>query len=346
VNNPAILTPRKVFDKYKRSIEIVYRGQQDTSILVISAIIEIGRICQEAREYKKRLNLKNKDDLWEDFEKSLPFSKASIARYIAIFQHPTIRLKKYQRNLPPSVYSLYELSKIQDKQLEHLIESGKVNSDIGRTELNLLLQGKSKSKRLSQSANEIEILSLRLPLDSWEDQFEEVKQELIEFLEKKGVSYVYGNEIQKREQLEQTQSKNIEKYVFMQLKKHFTKQIKSYIEQEGKERNLFKKGKTYTFKQKAELIGFNFDEVDCSSAINDDEIEQRYLACGIGNEKDWNKLVNQFMGEAFEKYPYPAHLLESNNSKSSNKSDKFDSSLLPIKRPKKYGESKFKGIKV
>jgi len=341
VKIPTILTPQKVFDKYKKDIEIIFRGQQDASTIVISAILEIGRVCKDARAYKNRLNLKNKDDLWGKFEKSLPISKSSISKYISIYQHPVIRLKKYHRNLPSSVFSLYELSKIKDAHLEKLLMSGKIHSDIGRTELNLLLQGKTLSKRLTQSANEVEVLSIRLPVNSWEDKFEDVRYELIEFLEQRGLGYALGNEIQKREKLEVKQSKNVQKYVFTQLKKYFTRQIKSYIEQQGKNKNLFKRGKQITFKRKAELVGFHFDEVDCSSDISDEEIKQRFLGLGIGDENDWNNLVNKFMGDAFEKYPYPKHLLQSQT-----KSVKFDPSLIPIRKQQKIDKSRFKEFKV
>lgn len=334
------MTPQKVFAKYKKDIEAVYRGQQDASTLVISAILEIGRVCLDAREYKNRLTLKDKDTLWGQFEKSLPISKSSISKYISIYQHPLIRLKKYSRNLPPSVFSLYELSKIKVNQFEKLIQSGKINSDIGRAELNLLLQGKSSSKRITQSANEVEVLSLRLPADSWEGKFGDIESELLEFLKQRGIGYVYGNEIQKRKRQESKFSRNLQKYIDSKLKKHCASLIKEYINYEARIK-YSAASKKLSFKGKWKLLGFFQEEVDLGLCRDMDEVKDLLVSHSYLSELEWGQLTSRFFDEAFEKYPQPSYSAESNA-----KPVEFEKPALLMKQRRKIDKSKFDGIKV
>ena len=303
-----ILTPLKILNKYKRDIESIYQGKQNASQVVVSSIVEIGKICTEARDYKNRLNLKNKNELWEDFEKNLPISKSSVSKYISISEHPTIRLKKFHKQLPPSVYSLYELSKLKDVQLQKFLESGKVNSEIGRTELNLLLSPKSNTKQLTKVVNEIEVLSIRLPSDIWEERFSEIKDKLLEFLNENDIGYSYGKEILNREKQEKKHSQLFEKFILTQLRKIFTKKVRELIESKWKSSSKFIGKKKLTFKQKVKLVGFNWDEVDCSICVDSTEIQNLYLSLDLGTQSEWNILYSDILGRGFEKYPPPNHL--------------------------------------
>jgi hypothetical protein len=332
-----ILPPSKVFDRYSKEIA-KFRAQQEKRDLFISSVLEIGKLLQEVRRYKSQSTAENINELWKIFTSSLSISKSSISKYLSIYQNSTIRSKKYQKHLPNSFVSLYQLSKMADGRLAEFVELGSVNQDMGRGDVDLLIQDKSKIK--TQTVKEIEILNLKLPIDSWEEKFQSIRTELIQFLDLRGIQYEYGEEIQKREKLELKQSNNVRKHVFTQLKKHYTKKIKEYIDQRLRDKNLLKKGQSLSFKKKSELIGFNFDEIDCSSDTLDDEIKERFIGMGIGDEQEWNVLVGKFLDEAFEKYPPPKHLVEI-----CAELVKVDESSLPIKRSRKIDKSKLKGFK-
>ena len=328
--NLETLTHQDIYKQYKAKIEQAFHVKMTATAYLVQSIIEIGKVCLEAKSHNDKLNVRDKKQLWKEFSENLPISKASISKYIAVAKHPIIGIKKYQKALPPSIYTLYELSKIPNAKLEKLITSKKIHADMGRSELNKLLGINVSPKGIGKTSNEVEILSLRLPLDIWEHKFEDIKDDLIQYLSKKGILYEYGSELRKRERLELTQQRNINKYILTQLKKICTQNIKSYIETKGKQKNLFGKN-PLSFDKKVKLVGFKKDEVNFQQCANTQEIEQMYISLGLGTKKEWQQLEVEVMGNAFQKYPEPKHLFNSPEIKQNQMNPK-----LPAKKKRDF----------
>jgi hypothetical protein len=337
----SVLTPSQVLETYKKKIVVAHHCQGVATQAMVSAIVEIGRLCQEAKQYKDRLSSKDKNDLWKKFEDKLPISKASITKYISIAENNVLKLKRNHKYLPPSVFTLYELSQISDTKLTKMIQSGVIHSEVGRTELLSKIKPKLLTNKSKQAANEIEVLSIRLSVDEWEQKFISIKEELLEFLDNKGIKYSYGSEIIKRQKIESSHSKNFTKYLTTQFRKFFTKRIRDYINEQGRAKHLFAGKKSLSFERKVKLVGFNMDEVDLRSCISESEIKDIVVPAGFCNEDEWNILMSKFVAEAFEKYPVPTHLMA------------LDSDVTNVEMPALLGrkntirdKSKFKLLKV
>ena len=315
--NLETLTHQDIYKQYRSDIEKAFQVKMTATAYLVQSIIEIGRVCLEAKSYNDKLRVKDKKKLWREFSENLPISKSSISKYIAVAKHPIIGTKKYQKSLPPSIFTLYELSKISNAKLEKLITTKKIHADMGRSELNKLLGINITVKGIGKTSNEVEILSLRLPLDIWEDKFEDVKEDLMQFLAKKGILYEYGSEIRKRERLELSQQKKFNNYIQSQLRKICLKKFKNHIDNAAYKKNPIA-AKSMTFDQKLKLLKFNKSEVNFKECVGNNEIEYLYLQLDLGTQDEWNKLESDIYTEAFEKYPPPQHILNSSGDKSSH----------------------------
>jgi len=296
--NLFVQTQSQVLGSYSKKIVSIYKNQQLASQATIKAIIEIGNVLIEARNYKDSLKQKNKNELWKKFSTSLSFSPASITKYIKIAEHPVIRLKKNHKFLPPSIHSLYEIAQIDEKKLLKLISTGKITSDIGRSELSLLKNGASKSKLISESINEIEVLSIMFPAESWMKDFNNIQNELLSFLDSKKISFTYGNELKKIEKAESSYQNKITRKSFQILKKKVKKCIINYINGRGLDKNLWQLKNQPSWSKKLKKIGFGEDEVDTTFCSNEDELKKIYLSLGLDGEKEFLKMSSESLNDA------------------------------------------------
>jgi hypothetical protein len=314
--NLLVQSQSQVLGSYSKKIASIYKHQQLASQTTIKAIIEIGNLLIEAREYKDSLNQKNKNELWKKFSTSLSFSSSSISKYIKIAEHPILRLKKNHKFLPPSIHSLYEISQINEKKLLRLISTGKITSEIGRSELLLLQNGTRKSKSSTKSNNEVEVLSIRFPIDSWVNDFHDIQDELLRFLENKKISFAYGNEFKKLEKAENSYQDKVTKKSLQILKRNMKKYIFDYVNNQGLKKNYWTKVSQPSWITKFKKIGFNRDEVDVTLCSNESELRSMYLSIGLGDENTFLKMQSESLSEAISAVPYPKILKNINESTS------------------------------
>lgn len=335
MSNIEIISSKQIFDDYRKKISLVHQGKQLASASIVTAIVEIGKLCIEAREYKDRLNIKNKEKLWKEFSENLPVSKSSISKYISVAEHPYIRLKKNHKFLPPSVYSLYELSKIQSKKLETLVNKNKINPDIGRSNLNLLLGSNSKPIQIKQVSNDIELMTLKIKEKNWENKFELFQDELINFLNEKEISFEFGTELKRRERTEDVYYRNIQKQITLGMKKYFKERLIVFVDSSLNGKNL---GNVRSLSKKLKLLKIGEDEVDYKNNLDQDELKDQFISVGLGTEDEWNEHLSSVIGESHEKYPPPLHLLK-------QKDQIFDDDIFqPFKKSNK--KRNFDGFKV
>ena len=165
-------------------------------------------------------------------------------------------------------------------------------------------------KKLPKVVNEVEVLSIRLPSGEWEDIFESIKNDLINFLDQNNIGYAYGSEIVKKENAQKRYFNKVNKYVLNGLKKTFNRLLKSYVESQGVQNNLFNKKQKLTFKNKLSKVGFRFDEVDTTAITDLSEMQQLFNQNSFMDLTEFVKITNDFYAEAYEKYPMPESMTE------------------------------------
>jgi len=336
--NLLVQTQSHVLVSYSKKIASIYKNQQLASQATIKAIVEIGNVLIEARDYKDSLKQKNKNELWKKFSTSLSFSPASITKYIKIAEHPVIRLRKNHKFLPPSIHSLYEIAQIDEKKLLKLISTGKITSDIGRSELALLKNNASKSKVLGGLVDEVEVLSIRFPANSWMSDFNDIQNELLSFLEKRQIGFVYGNEFKKIERAETNYQNKIVRKTFQLLKKRIKKLVIEHIDNKGVQLGYWTEQNKPSLSVKVKKLGYRMDEVDITTCQNQDELELMYLSIGLDDKRQFIKASTESLNDAISLVPIP-DILE---NLSSTKPDKSDIELQSNKRRK----LNFTGVKV
>ena len=100
----------------------------------ISSIISNAQLFCEARE-----NLNNND--WKEFYKKTKLTYRIVHTLTKIGNNKVITHKKYSERLPISIFSLYELLKLKEDKLIKCIESGHINSNTTRFEIEKIRGG-------------------------------------------------------------------------------------------------------------------------------------------------------------------------------------------------------------
>jgi hypothetical protein len=94
----------------------------------VESIVETGQRLIEARE-----NIEHGE--WENiFKDNKPFSISTAKRLINIAEHPVLSNRAHAPVLPPSWYTLYEISQIPEYLLLHMIKDGRVHPELTRRE--------------------------------------------------------------------------------------------------------------------------------------------------------------------------------------------------------------------
>lgn len=93
----------------------------------VEAILEIGRVLINA---KKQLAHGEWQRLFD--ERMVPFSQSAAERLMKIAVHPLLSNATHASILPPSWYTLYELTKLPEAQLAQAIDEGRVTPDMPR----------------------------------------------------------------------------------------------------------------------------------------------------------------------------------------------------------------------
>jgi hypothetical protein len=330
-----VLTQSDVLKQYSQKISVAYQKQQFASQAILQSIIEIGELLTEARNYKDSLVLKHKDRLWESFQKNLQFSPSSVAKYISIANNKFIKTKKNHKYLPSSVYSLYEISKLDSLKLNQLVESGKLTSTIGRSDVKQLLIGKKSTSKLSK---QVEVLTIKVDEDDWESNFQEIKDELIAFLENKRIAFDYSSIVKQTEREQKNYHLNVEKFAFRLAKKFVKAEIKKFIEYKGISSNLWHPKDKLSFKSKYKKLKFGEEEVDVSFCTNISELQNMYLYLGLEGQNYWLEMVDEWYAEAYSQIKLPKSLLISQNLSNTE--------VVDFELPPKSRKLNFTGVKV
>jgi hypothetical protein len=294
-----ILSQKQILNNYRNKIIESYKRQQIAGMEAIKAILEIGNILLEARNYNNSLTLNHKDAIWREFIENLGFSPASVSRYIKIATHPILSDQKFHRYLPSSVYSLYEISSIEAKHMLRLIQAGTVYSEMGRSEI-LSLRQPHYTKQAP--IKKINLLQIKISKDLLNGDYHSILNEIEPLLNSKGLSYEYGSEIKKIEKSIQSAKSKVEQYVFKQAKRYFGKLGQQIVERKGIENNLWKRNSKLSFKAKAKKVGYTYEEISSEFDTELQEIAEKYLILGQEDMTYWNNLVAQWYAEGMEKY--------------------------------------------
>lgn len=330
-----VLTQSDVLKQYSQKISVAYQKQQIASQAIVQSIIEIGTLLIEARNYKDSLVLKHKDRLWESFQKNLQFSPSSVTKYISIANNKFINAKKNHKYLPSSVYSLYEISKLDSSKLNQLVDSGKLTSTLGRSEVkNLLLGKKTKSK----STKQVDVLTVKVNEENWQSNFQEIKDELIKFLETKGITYDYSPTVKITEREQKNYQLKVDKFVFRLAKKFVKSEVQNYINQKGLSSNLWRVGDKLSFKNKYKKLKFGIEEVDVSLCTHLHELENLYLYLGLESKNYWMEIIGDWYAEAYAQTKLPKSLMIAQNQ--------VNSELTDFELPLNSKKINFTGVKI
>lgn len=305
-----ILSQKQILNSYRTKIAASFKRQQIAGQATIQAILEIGSLLIEAREYKDSLVLPYKEKVWKEFIAELGFSMSSVTRYIKIAEHPIIGDKKHHQHLPSSVYSLYEISSIEPKQMLRMIKAGSVYTEMGRSEISALKQ--TPLPKIIPS-DKIDLLHIKIPKDLLQGDYFSILNEVTEFLESKGIEFEYGKEIAKNDEEERKAHEKIEQYVFTQAKKYFDTSIKQIVERKGRELNLWKKNAKLSFKAKAIKVGYDFDEVSTELVSDVRELTNLYSLVQWDDDGSWEKRLAEYYEQGMEKYGEKLHHLHATN---------------------------------
>jgi len=294
-----------VFDDYGAKIKHKHEQQINAQGVAVGSIIAIGRLLKEARDYKDSLNVKNKSKLWSKFENGLAFSKGHISKYIKISEDPVLSNKVHHSKLPPSVFTLYELTHHDQETLVHGIQSGAITANLSRSEV---ASAKTKKSVIpSSTESQIQLGTLKIAKDQWVENYHSFHSELDGLLTKYKVTFVEASAPKRLAQDADRYYKTITKVVFREAKKFYLREINKLLDAKLKERNLLKSYGKSSFKKKVAVLKFHLDEFDVSSCVTEEEIKQMYLSHGLDGEIAWNQSYSNWyalaMSEA-SKYDY------------------------------------------
>lgn len=114
----------------KQAITDEWQRAQDAAEAVIAAFIRIGHYILQA---EKRLVSGTAD--YQNFLNELPFSYSHAIKFKKLALNPVITNKSNWNNLPPSIYSLYELTLLDPKDLQDGLSAGAITQKSTRAQI-------------------------------------------------------------------------------------------------------------------------------------------------------------------------------------------------------------------
>jgi hypothetical protein len=297
--NLELMTYQDVFDDYGAKIQRQHEQQFNAQVIAVGSIIAIGKLLKEARDYKDSLSVKNKSRLWSKFESGLTFSKGHISKYIKISENPVLSNKVHHSKLPPSVFTLYELTHHDPETLVQGLKTGAITPNLGRSDVAM-----AKSKKLlprSSTAPHVELGKLRIANDQWVKNYHAFKSELDELLVKYKVTMIEATTPKKLVKDANRYYETITKVIFREAKKFYLREVNNLLNTKLKEKNLLKSYGKSSFKKKIAVLKFHFDEFDASNCATVNEIEEMYLSHGLDGKIAWNASYNDWCALAKDK---------------------------------------------
>ncbi len=294
-----IESPLDYFDSSKQGLKKLLRAKSEHEKNTLLCIIEIGKKLSELQDYQKRVKSSKVDGLWNNLLQEVELSPATVTKYIKISNHPLLTDMRFLGRIPASVFSLYELTKLEPITLQLLIESNEINATSGRSVIASLSKPQSKSKK--SSSKKVSLMTLSIPEKDWIKCYKNLEPQLLNTLDSMGLSYDFTTDVRSLENSEITRMKKIEKFVFQKSKVFFNQVVKSHIDQKCLEMHLCPP-KT-PFKKKMKLLKFGVDEVTTEGCIDTQEVSVRLIGLGLIEEEKWNQLQMEWMSQGFTKFP-------------------------------------------
>jgi hypothetical protein len=123
----------------------------------IESIVKNAVLLREARTSEGKLN----DKEWNQLQDKLKLTYRITQIITKIGKNRILTNEKYFSQLPPSIYKIYELTKISEKKLLELLQSKKINPSLSYDEI-LKVIGLQIRKKFEKKKNTIRFLNIRL----------------------------------------------------------------------------------------------------------------------------------------------------------------------------------------
>jgi hypothetical protein len=123
----------------------------------IESIVKNAVLLREARTSESKLN----DKEWNQLQDKLKLTYRITQIITKIGKNRILTNEKYFSQLPPSIYKIYELTKISEKKLLELLQSKKINPSLSYDEI-LKVIGLQIRKKFEKKKNTIRFLNIRL----------------------------------------------------------------------------------------------------------------------------------------------------------------------------------------
>jgi len=167
-------------------IRHAYARQIQSGSKTIEEILNVGGLCQKARNYIATLG--NETPRAAQLEVAIRFSKGSISRYCKIVNNSVITNPKNHDKLPSSVFSLHALCAMSD--LQERIDSGEINPTMRRHAITELVgapngdHAEEPAETVSPSDTTVDAFTVSFPSQTWEESYGGFENHLRELLKR------------------------------------------------------------------------------------------------------------------------------------------------------------------
>ncbi len=120
----------------------------------VRAILDVGRYLIEAKTELEH------GEFGVMIAQDLPFSRHTAFRLMAIARNPLLSDVANSQHLPPSWYTLYELSKVPDDALDEAFKMGRITPDIRQKDVITLIPVESPSRKPVETSTVQELSEL------------------------------------------------------------------------------------------------------------------------------------------------------------------------------------------
>ena len=146
----------------------------------IESIVKNAVLLREARTSESKLN----DKEWNQLQDKLKLTYRITQIITKIGKNKILTNEKYFNQLPPSIYKIYELTKISEKKLLELLQSKKINPSLSYDEI-LKVIGLQIRKKFEKKKNTIRFLNIRLDDKNFNlRQLTDIKKDILSILSK------------------------------------------------------------------------------------------------------------------------------------------------------------------
>jgi len=120
----------KTIEQLKRTIASEWQRAEKGAKEVIAAFVRIGVCIRHAED-----QLGNGTAAYHSFLGELPFSHSHAVKFKKLADNPVLTKKSNWHNLPPSIYSLYQLTLLDPKELQAGLDAGVITAQTTRGQI-------------------------------------------------------------------------------------------------------------------------------------------------------------------------------------------------------------------